>query len=117
MASKRIRFGDESYGTIWQAWVANGRSCQFDREGKWGGALYRVHVPEGVAWDAETSPDFYQYASLGPTEIDSKGKVVKEGWHLASKRDGFGVELWLDDQPGVAGSQVKVRHRPMPNEL
>jgi hypothetical protein len=118
MQPQRIAYGDAEYDTVWADWVVNGRSRQFTREGSWGGALYRVRPPEGVSYDADAYPDFYQVSSLGPTIVNQEtGKVTDEGWHLANDRDGFRIEHWTDTDTGVFGGRVAVRHKDMPNEL
>lgn len=69
----------EDYSDVHRAWVANGRPSQFDREGSFGGAVYRC-----LDTDSET-PDFYEAFSLGPTEISDTGKVTSKGWHLINE--------------------------------
>ncbi|MHC4542929.1 MAG: hypothetical protein ACYSYL_00180 [Planctomycetota bacterium] len=113
MSSKRIRQGDGDYTAVWDDWVANGRSRQFERYGSWGGALYRAYVPDG---GSDEYPDFYMYASMGPTLISDRGQVTQEGWMGANWEDGFRVEAWVAEDASF-GHKVKVRVKEMPNEL
>jgi len=118
MSSTRIRYGDEGYQQIHADWVTNGSARQFTREGSWGGALYRVRAPEGVAWDAEAYPDFYQASSLGPTVVDEEtGNVTDEGWHLANQEDGFKVEVSESKDTDTTGPGLKFKVKDMPNKL
>ena len=118
MPSTRIRYGDTGYATIRTDWVSNGRPRQFTREGDWGGALYRVRYPEGVGWDAQEYPDFYQASSMGPTIVDDDtGDVTQEGWHLINQEDGYSVEITEVDEANVAGLGVKTEVKDMPNDL
>lgn len=118
MPSTRIRYGDTSYDQIHQDWVSNGRSKQFTREGRWGGALYRVLKPQDVAWDTDEYPDFYQASSLGPTTVDEDtGVVTDKGWHLANEEDGFRVEVSEGTEADTTGTSIKLKVKDMPNEL
>jgi hypothetical protein len=73
MSSKRIVQGDEGYTDIHADWVTNNRPSQFDRQGSWGWAAYRV-LDRSAA-----NPDFYQYASTNPTVTDDMGNVTNKG--------------------------------------
>jgi hypothetical protein len=75
----RIKPTADGYETLHDAWVENGRSSQFSVEGDFGGAIIEV-----VDTSAE-EPDFYQMASLGPTEVDSRGAITEEGWPAMNK--------------------------------
>lgn len=120
MATTRIRYGDEGYDTLHAAWVTNGRPTgTFDRSGFWGGAIYRVRVPEGVDFDGSVYPDFFMITSMGPTVIDEEtGKVTQEGWQLANQEDGFSVEVRVKEEATVAGAPlIEISHKDPPQDL
>jgi hypothetical protein len=73
MPSTRITSEHEDYDDIHAAWVTNNRPSQFDRQGSWGWAAYRVLDR------TEDEPDFYMFASTNPTVIDDKGNVTNKG--------------------------------------
>lgn len=89
--STRITPTHSDYDDIHDAWVANGRPSQFDREGTFGGAVYRCLSP------GETNPDFYEAYSDGPTELNSKGQVIKKGWHTVNDRYMY-MKAKIDDE-------------------
>jgi hypothetical protein len=76
--STRITPAHSDYAAIHAAWVTNGRSHQFDREGAFGGAVYRCLDP------SQDEPDFYIAFSRGPTTVDDRGNVTK-GWHVVNQ--------------------------------
>lgn len=78
--STRITPTHSDYDDIHEAWVENGRPSQFDREGAWGGAVYRCLSPN------QDNPDFYVAYTDGPTELNDKGQVTKKGWHTVNRR-------------------------------
>lgn len=78
--STRITPEHEDYQDIHAAWVLNNRPSQFDRQGDFGGAVYRCYNRSAE------EPDFYVWYSDGPTELNEKGKVVKEGWYTVNQR-------------------------------
>lgn len=92
MSTTKITPTHEDYDDIHDAWVENGRPSQFDREGSFGGAVY--HVLD----TSEDEPDFYIRFSRGATEIGSKGRVTKEGWHLVNK-DYLSIRAKIDHDP------------------
>lgn len=87
--SKRITPSDEGYDSIHDAWVENGRAAQFDMQGDFGGAIYKV-----LDTKAE-NPDFYRAASMHPTTVDEFGNVTNEGWLMANKEH-FSLETSTD---------------------
>ncbi len=78
--SKLITPADTEYEDVHRAWVTHGRPSQFDRQGSFGGAVYRCYNTD------EEEPDFYEAFSMGPTVVDERGKVVQEGWHLINRK-------------------------------
>ena len=108
MASIKIAQGDSVYDTIHTVWVANERSAMFDRQGEWGGALYRV---------LDTSadyPDFYQIASMPATTFneDSASETpTQKGWHIVN-RDWFYEKMWQNWE-----GKWKVTRPKIPNKL
>jgi hypothetical protein len=110
MPTTRIVHGDEAYDTVWAAWVENGRPSQFDREGAFGGALYRVLDT------SQEYPDFYQFASLGPTRFSDTSaaeKPTESGWAMANA-DGYLTERVYFDRHG---NPRKVEMIDAPNKL
>ena len=104
MASKPITTSHADYATIHAEWVANNRPSQFDRHGAFGGAVYRVLDT------SEENPIFYQYASMGPTTWDEKGKVTK-GWDFINE-EGWYQRMWIDHN-----GRFRTEMKPAPNEL
>ncbi len=112
MASKRIQEGSEGYDDILAAWIENGRPSQFDRQGDWGGAIYRV-----IDTDADT-PDFYQAVSETATTTGDKGQVTHEGWHLINKDHmAHEVRTRFRHSPMDYGLEIKIKRASPPNVL
>jgi hypothetical protein len=78
--STKITPSHSDYGDIYDAWVANGRPSQFDREGSFGGAVYRCLNP------SQSQPDFYEAFSMGTTKYnEDTGSVTEKGWHTVNE--------------------------------
>jgi hypothetical protein len=106
--SKVIEYGDSDYEDVYDDWVSNGQPDQFDRQGSWGGALYRVRNKNA------THPTFYQMASLGATEFDEDSPALHprhEGWHLLNRN--YMRQKFRRHHDG----RVSVEKPELPNEL
>lgn len=91
--STRITPTDSDYDDVHAAWVKNGRPSQFDREGDFGGAVYRCLDT------SQSEPDFYVAFSMGPTKVnEDTGKVVEKGWHTVNE-DYLRVRFKAYDDP------------------
>ena len=113
VTAKRIKEGDTAYDTVHAAWIQNGRSAGFGRQGIWGGCLYQV-----LDVDAD-HPIIYQVASLGPTtfsETSARERPVTKGWHIIN-RDHWQEKIWADPYRSGAGHQWKVKATGAPNIL
>ena len=112
-ASKRIQPTDSEYATIHAAWVENGRPAQLERMGAWGGCVYRILDTSA------NEPDFYQYASRGPTtfsETSAREKPLTKGWHLVN-RDYWKQKLWTEPYAPGAGFKLRASMVGAPNDL
>lgn len=112
-ATKRIKKGDTAYDTVHAAWVENGRSASFTRQGVWGGCLYEI-----LDTNADY-PDIYQVASLGPTtfsETSARERPLTKGWHIIN-RDYWHEEIWAKPHRPGAGYEWRVKMTGAPNSL